>query len=154
MRLPAVPAAAPGPPGAPLPLAARAAALRAATKSWYSLSPAVNGRNAAVPSQRSQSSVDGIGVGGGVFGMPCGQLGLPIHACTSRTSPISPDQMISQATRVASCEYPWLPIWVATLYFRAASVSRRASVAMRVSGFSTYTPLPRCMHQSAAYVCM
>ena len=55
------------------------AALRAATNSLYSSSPAVNGRAAAVPSHRSQSSVAGTGVGGGVFVIPCGQLGRLIE---------------------------------------------------------------------------
>src|ERR1035438_2908749 len=48
---------------------------------------------------------------------PWGHAARLVQAWTSLTSPISPDQKISQATRVASCEYPWLPLLVATWDF-------------------------------------
>ena len=59
----------------------------------------------------------------------------PFHECTSVMSPISSFHIYSQAMRVATEEYPWLPIWVATLYFRAALASSRASQIVAVSGF-------------------
>ena len=49
---------------------------------------------------------------------------------------MAPLHTISAATRLHSCEKPWLPIWVATLYFTAASFSSRASQGVRVRGFS------------------
>ena len=67
---------------------------------------------------------------------------------------MAPDQTISAATRLHSCEKPWLPIWVATLYLAAASSSRRASQGVRVSGFSQYTCLPRSMQARATVACM
>ncbi len=47
-----------------------------------------------------------------------------------------------------------MPIWVATLYFAAASVSLRASQTVRVSGFSTKTCLPRSIDHIAGIACM
>ena len=56
----------------------------------------------------------------------------PVQAWSSLTSPISPDQKISHAVFVPSWFQPWLPIWVATLYFAAASASSCASQTVRV----------------------
>ncbi len=67
---------------------------------------------------------------------------------------MAPDHTISAATRVHSWENPWLPICVATLYFTAASRSRRASHGVLVSGFSTYTDFPRSIAASATVACM
>jgi len=61
-----------------------------------------------------------------------------------------PDQMISHARRTPSSECPWLPICVATLYFRAASASWRASHTVCVSGFCTKTCLPNAIAIMAA----
>ena len=58
---------------------------------------------------------------------PCGQMGRSVKVSTLRTSPISPFQIHSQILRTPSPEAPWLPIWVATLYFAASLVSRRDS---------------------------
>ena len=90
-----------------------------------------------MPSQVSQSSVAGTGIGAGILVMPCGQIGRVVKACTSVTLPISPDHRISAATRAPLFEYPWFPICVATPYLAAASVNCRASQTVRVSGFST-----------------
>src|SRR5271156_3773384 len=109
---------------------------------------------AAQPSQRSQSNSFGTASWAGMDCTPWGQLGELVTACTSVTLPISPDQTISQAVLWPSCEYPWLPICVATLYLAAASASRRASHGVLVNGFSTYTCFPRSMHQSATVACM
>src|ERR1039458_1006561 len=89
---------------------------------------------AAAPSHVGQSSVAGTADSGGG---PCNSVGNvpgPVEKCASVTSPIAPDQTISAATRLHSCEKPWLPICVATLYLAAASISRRASHGVRVSG--------------------
>ena len=56
---------------------------------------------------------------------------------------MAPAHTHSQIRRMPSPEWPWLPICVFTLYFRAVSVSRRASATECVSGFWTYTCLPR-----------
>ena len=56
--------------------------------------------------------------------------------------------------RVATEEYPWLPIWVATLYFRAALASSRASQIVAVSGFWQWTPMPRSIAHTDAVACM
>src|ERR1039458_4245411 len=81
-------------------------------------------------------------------------MGRSVQACTSVTLPISPDQTISATWRVPSLEYPWLPIWVATLYLLAASINLRASQIVRVSGFCTHTCLPRSIAHMAAVACM
>ncbi len=70
-------------------------------------------------------------------GMPCGQIGRLVQACTSRTSPMAPASNHSCIRRSPSSEWPWLPICVTTLYFRAASVRARASPIVRVIGFCT-----------------
>src|SRR5262245_17221159 len=73
------------------------------------------GRSAARPVHRSQFTVLGTSPAGGHSVTPRAKPPA-LQECTSVTSPIPPPQMISQATRVASAEYPWFPIWVATLY--------------------------------------
>src|ERR1039458_7825571 len=77
---------------------------------------------AAAPSHVGQSSVAGTADSGGG---PCNSVGNvpgPVEKCASVTSPIAPDHKISAATRLHSCENPWLPICVATLYLAAAAV--------------------------------
>ncbi len=91
---------------------------------------------AAPPSHACQSSVPGTASSGGGCCIPVGCVPGVVEMCASVTSPMAPDQTISAATRLHSCEKPWLPICVATLYFAAASISRRASQGVRVSGFS------------------
>ena len=46
-----------------------------------------------------------------------------VQPWTSRTLPIAPSRIHSRISRLPSPEWPWLPICVTTLYFRAASVS-------------------------------
>jgi hypothetical protein len=79
----------------------------------------------------------GTGISSVGRGMPCGQIGRFVQQCTSRTSPIASALNHSCIRRSPSSECPWLPICVTTLYFRAASVSARASLIVRVSGFCT-----------------
>lgn len=75
-------------------------------------------------------------------------------AWTSLMSPMSPRQIISQAMRVSSAEYPWLPICVGTLYFRAAAATRRASHTVWVSGLWQWTPSRRSMVNNETVACM
>src|SRR5436190_11444911 len=107
------------------------------------------GRSGAGPSHMSQSSVEGTGGVSVGRPIPCGQYSLKrpfdgrsVQACTSRTFPIAPSQIVSHNRRVPSDAWPWLPICVITLYLRAASAICRASQTECVSGFSQYTCLP------------
>ncbi len=67
--------------------------------------------------------------------VPCGQMGRLVQTWTSLTGPIVPARMISTAVRRPFSAVPWLPIWVATLYFLAASRICRASKTECVNGF-------------------
>ena len=54
----------------------------------------------------------------------------------TRTGPMAPAQTDSQRRRCSSVAWPWLPIWVATFFSRAAWATCRASQTEWVSGFS------------------
>ncbi len=58
--------------------------------------------------------------------------------------------MYSQSRRTPSPLWPWLPIWVMTLYWRAASVNCRVAPIVCAIGFSTYTCLPNLIAIIAA----
>ena len=84
-----------------------------------------------------------LSFGGGSVGIsyttaPVGyytRIGRLVYASTLLTSPISPFQIHSDAKRTPSAEDPWLPIWVATLYFAASLVNKRDSYTECVIGF-------------------
>ena len=93
----------------------------------------------AGPIHSFQSSVSGAV--GGSFGRststPCGQTGLFVHAWTSFIWPSTPAATHSETSRRPSPEWPWLPICVTTLCFRAVSVISRASHTAWAIGFCT-----------------
>ena len=61
--------------------------------------------------------------------------GRLVQTWASLTGPMRPSWTSSTARRSPFSAEPWLPIWVQTPYFFAASLSTRASKTVCVSGF-------------------
>src|SRR5438309_927035 len=91
---------------------------------WYV--PLTNGRIGAPAMNWSQWTVSGqtsAWSGRAVILGAWGQIGRLVQTWTSLTSPMIPDWTSSTALRRPFSADPWFPIWVQTLYLRAASLS-------------------------------